>query len=662
MAIKKKTSRRKTAKKQVKGNEAKSRGFKSRRQGSLKKAQMSDNRRREIPGVKELRATKVANLDGLKANNVFGDKSQNQKYFSTSLTGPRQRQAASLCSLSSYMTSVGVNVHGDEFDPFDLYAMHIIDLLERQVYTVANLSKHEKFLLFRYFYKTNPILGRVIDLSTEIPLSKLRLRPPRGVPSIVKHYVLHFFEKMMERINFNERMRDYILQYLVYGETNGIVDDSYARQDQVLQRFEDVDESAFDVTDEEREKLKDIEDRYEQDSKTVSAQERREYLKLKFSPFFNPKYRGPDRMTIVKFYNIEEYFTNEDTGYEAIKIELSDELQSMLQGGSHSENSREALKELGYTDGYIDLIEETGDRRSIVVDNDNMSGDPFLFVYRRYDGISTTDRVLNSLLEWDAAKRSMRAKIRMLGKVGRIVVSEGLAEGQINALEAEIELMLEDPEYTIVANFPIDIHEINAFMKDELSDLADATDKVKAEISDGWGVPDSLISGDSQYSGDTIKVEILNSQFFNFKIRTENMFQDQLFKPIALRKGFVALDAWGEPTLIYPRLVFSALNLRSSDYFDLLFTMYQKGSLNVEVIYDLLNLDGEDVEQSLKENLWSLKNDTFNEVIRNVLNDAADGIVEKTNVREKIIENLSLVIKEQAEEEEEDSGSSRRRR
>jgi hypothetical protein len=230
-----------------------------------------------------------------------------------------------------------------------------------------------------------------------------------------------------------------------------------------------------------------------------------------------------------------------------------------------------------------------------------------------------------------------------------VVTAVDLGDAQLNYLIAEVQKMIEDPSYAVVANYQIEWQEVNTSFKDELNQLKDATDNLKGLIALGLGCPDSLLSGESQYTGDNIKVEVLNTQYFSFKIKFQNIIEDCLIKPIALRKGFVGLDSWGNLRLYYPKLTFSLLNLRSQEYFEMLMNLYNKGSLNVDVIYDLLNLDGDGITHSLKQDLWTLKNDKFNAIIEDILHNIADQMVQDSDVAQRILDGLGLNLKSSIE-------------
>jgi hypothetical protein len=272
-------------------------------------------------------------------------------------------------------------------------------------------------------------------------------------------------------------------------------------------------------------------------------------------------------------------------------------------------------------------------------------------------------RIFESCLAWENSKRALKVKINQVGKLGRIVTSDGLSETQTDALRVEVDNMIDDPNHAIVANYEITWNEVNSFLKDELDQLIESTEDLVSEISIGMGMPDSLISGESQYSGDNIKLDILNNQYFAFKVTLQNLLQDRIMKPIALRKGFISIDSWGNPILLYPKISGSRVSLRSEEYFSLLFDLYQKNSLPVSIIYDLLNLDAEDVTRAIQEDLFTLKDATFNDLLRDIYGQLSDKIVANTDLVNKIIDDLGLPKKEGGEEdveEEEESGWKKR--
>lgn len=551
--------------------------------------------------------------------------------------------------LTNFLSHSSINLHRDDFDTLDLFAQHIISLLNTQVYELANLTKHERFILLRYFYRTNPILGRVIDLHTELPLSKLRLQPPQDCPKIVRDFMMQYYEKIFNRLCFAEHLKDLVLHYHLFGEGFALIEDYFNKFATKLQSIEDLSVKSFDYKDEDLKFIERIEKEYEADPKKVDLKDRQKYFEKKFLGFFNKGYIGPERLRILKFYDITEYFSNEEIGFEAIRHRISDGVQTILQDhnvplsvNQEDANTYDSLKELGYSEGFIELLKQNRESRDIIIDNDIYSGLPFLLVFKRYESTSLAYRVLDACIAWDAAHRALKAKVKTIGRVGRVITAPELGFDQLNALVAEVTKMIEDPNYAIVANYEMNWQEVNSFLKEELNQLTGATDALKQLISTGMGIPESLLSGESQYTGDNIKVEILNTQYFAFKVKFQNLLEDKFMKPIALRKGFVGLDEWGNLKLFHPKLTFSLLNLRSAEYFEMLMNLYNKGSLNIDIIYDLLNLDGDGIIHALKQDLWTLKNDKFNLIVEDLLHAAAEKMAQETDFAEKIQEGLGL--------------------
>jgi hypothetical protein len=116
-----------------------------------------------------------------------------------------------------------------------------------------------------------------------------------------------------------------------------------------------------------------------------------------------------------------------------------------------------------------------------------------------------------------------------------------------------------------------------------------------------------------------------------------------LFRPVARRKGFVEQDEWGNEVVLYPKLSFTRLALRDSqDTYDALFNLYQKGSLDIDVILELFNIDPQDTREKLERDMFTINDSTFNEVLRGIYGEVGRKLVEETNVAEKLAEYLHL--------------------
>jgi hypothetical protein len=162
----------------------------------------------------------------------------------------------------------------------------------------------------------------------------------------------------------------------------------------------------------------------------------------------------------------------------------------------------------------------------------------------------------------------------------------------------------------------------------------------------GLGVTESLMSGESIYSGDRLKLEVINTRYLFLREILQEYVEDYLFKPVARRKGFIEKDKWGDEVVLYPRLSFTRLPLRDSqDTFDAMFNLYQKGSLPVSIILEMFNIDPGEAREGLEADMFTINDSTFNEVFRGMYNDLAGKLVDQTDIVEKIAKYLKLKIK-----------------
>mgnify|MGYP001275654850 CR=1 FL=1 len=119
------------------------------------------------------------------------------------------------------------------------------------------------------------------------------------------------------------------------------------------------------------------------------------------------------------------------------------------------------------------------------------------------------------------------------------------------------------------------------------------------------------------------------------------------------RKGFIEKNSWGDEFVLCPRLSFTRLPLRDSqDTFDALLNLYQKGSISIDVILEMFNIDPSDTQEKIEKDMFTVNDSTFNEVIRAVYGEVGRMLAEKTDIMERISKYLGLKVKEEPKEEE----------
>jgi hypothetical protein len=231
----------------------------------------------------------------------------------------------------------------------------------------------------------------------------------------------------------------------------------------------------------------------------------------------------------------------------------------------------------------------------------------------------------------------------------RIVYGEDLDAADVEALRDQVDMALQDPDYSIIANFEVRWEEMGADQR--LLDLGSEYDLTDRQLYAGLGVTEGLLSGESSYSGDRINLEVINTRYMLLRDQLQTFVERNLFEPMCARMGFIEEDEDGEERVIVPTLSFTRLALRDNrDTFDALYNLYTKGSLDVDTILELLNLDPVAVRERIERDLFTVNDPTFNEVLRGVYGDAGRAIAENSDAAEKIAKVLGLTYSEPKEE------------
>ena len=252
-----------------------------------------------------------------------------------------------------------------------------------------------------------------------------------------------------------------------------------------------------------------------------------------------------------------------------------------------------------------------------------------------------THNCLRTLVFRDKIRQSLTSISSRHMTPYRLIYAEDMDDEQTEALREQVDLALQDPDYSIITNFQVNWEEMGADQR--LPDWSWVWDFTDRQLYAGLGVTESLLSGESSYSGDRINLEVINTRYMLFRELIQEMVEDFIFQPMCERMGFMERGEDGNLVPLVPRISFTRLALRdNSDTFDALFNLYTKGSLDIDVILDLLNIDPEATKEKLERDLFGVNDSTFNEVTRGIATRAGDMLAENSDVVDKIAANLGL--------------------
>lgn len=293
-----------------------------------------------------------------------------------------------------------------------------------------------------------------------------------------------------------------------------------------------------------------------------------------------------------------------------------------------------------------DIYEAIVSGQPISLNTDPDAGSFVFFMARKksqYEehGKSLLQRCLRTLIFRDKVRQSLTSIASRHMTPYRLVYAEDMDEEQIEELREQVDLALQDPDYSIVTNFQVNWEEMGADQR--LPDWSWVFEMTDRQLYAGLGVTESLLSGESSYSGDRLNLEVINTRYMLYRELIQEMVEDFFFTPMARKMGFMEEDEDGVLLPVIPRLSFTRLALRDNqETFDALLNLYQKGSLDIDVILELLNIDPATTKKKLERDLFTLNDASFNEVLRAAYTQAGQGLAENSDLLEKLAANLGL--------------------
>jgi len=505
-------------------------------------------------------------------------------------------------------------------------------------------SEREKRELFRFWYTTHPIVGSAIDFHTDVPMSKIRLSLPKGKDKTRNKQILHFYERMCKRVRLFQTLYDATHEYWLHGNvfifcedhdlTSSITDEMFLEPPKEGEPAEEnvveVDYAGRARTKTERKRAMKPESEM---NKTI-----REYVAENYTGWERLQILPPEQVKLEVFQ-----YTNK------AKIELipseKDRLLVMKATEQHDEESARIA------DDIPEQIREN-----------LMSGQPIPLNSSPYDsflcssfchhlshkkssyderGISLLERCLRTLLYQDKLRQAQTSIASRAMTPKRIIWADKMSEPDVDALRDQIDQAIIDPDFTVVTNFEVHWDEIGS--RDRLLDLGTEYEITNKLLFIGLRITESMLTGESTYSGERIHLDVMNTMYLLYRESIAQFVEEQLFEPVAEKKGFFEIDEFGNKVYLYPKLQFTRLALRdNTELQDFMFNLYQKGSLPISFILELLNIDSDETLEELKRDMFTPNDSTFNEFLKNVLQKAGDKAIDETDALEKIVTNAGL--------------------
>lgn len=492
-------------------------------------------------------------------------------------------------------------------------------------------SVDERRNYIRFFYKNDPFVGQAIDLHVELPLSKLRILKPKARNKALAEKAYRFCERWAKRVRLLHRLIEIRHEYCLLGEAYVFCEDLSPDLPEDVRTYpvKAVDEETGEIT-ETRKEYDDADDR--------------EVLWLK------KNYKGWTSVRVLPPENVHmEAFPFTDE--RLFELVLDSKTKDIINRANDPEDvlARKIVESMP-----ADIVDSAISSKGLSLNTDPDAGSFVHYFARKrsqYEehGSSMLERCLRLLVFRDEIRQSMSSIASRHMTPYRLVSAENLNDDQVEELRGQVDLALQDPDFSVITNFKVDWQEMGADQR--LPDWSWVWEFTDRQLYAGLGVTESLLSGESSYAGDRINLEVINTRYMLDRELMKNLVEDYFFKPMCRRMGFVEEDEDGNMEVIVPTLSFTRLALRdSSDTYEHLFALYQKGSLDIDTIYDLLNLDSDTVREKLEKDMYTLMDAGFNEVLRSAYSQAGGELVANSDLVSRIADGANLkYVKPQAE-------------
>jgi hypothetical protein len=492
-------------------------------------------------------------------------------------------------------------------------------------------SLDEQREYYRFFYKSEPFVGQAIDLHTELPLSKIRLSMPKAKNAELARRSLEYCERWCRKIGLMQKLMEIVHEYFLLGEVFIFFEDASPDMPreirEVVQRFLDSDG----VPTEEWVLRPDA------DARAAS---------------WNLKnYKG---WTAIRVLPPEQVYMQSFPFTDEKIIELVPDSKTKDIIGRADAGDLQAIKIVESMPPTV--VEAVREGKNIPLNTDPDAGSFVYYMSRKkspYEprGHSILQRCMRTLVFRDRLRQAQAQIAARHMTPFRIVYAEGADENDVDELRNQVDMALQDPDYSIIANFQINWDEKG--VESRLLTLDGEWELTNKQLFAGLGVTEGLLTGESDYSGNRINLEVINVRYMLLREVIQDIFDENVFKPMCKRMGFIEEDENGEEQVVYPGLSFTRLSLRdNADTFEALFNLYQKGSLDIDVILELLNIDPVMTKQKLQRDMLTMSDSTFNEMLRQIYTNSADKIIEGTDILPRIAKSLGLEYKVAGEKEE----------
>lgn len=572
-------------------------------------------------------------------------------------------------------------------DSLYLEAELLLELLAKQTLSITMLSPQQKISILLYLFKYNKKIGRIIDLFVNIPLSGMELKFPDSIDNaIVKDYIRDFYLEMWDNLKFQEAITKSYRDKRLFGFGAMLVSDDYSYSNYVVDQngtlrkettldFNNIKESmkqlAKDIVQsgDDLEEIETITKKYRKSKNSIDIESKKsiiyryfpnlqgkELVNLKEGETWFDKYTGIRFIKNIDPYEAINRDYNSDIDYYTFNLNTDTRIKASFSevGEANLKNVAQMLQNLGYSKSYLSTF--TASEKTIKIDTYPYSTtDCWVATISNGGAYSDKDksilnRILSQAIDIEVVAKSNRAKANRAYKT--ITMYHAEAQGDdFHVIDGLIHQANQQEGSTyIVTNKAVSTSEVSMDARQTV-DLDALSMKAEEDLISGLGMTDSLVGGNDSYANSYLKLELLTNEFIQERQDVARFIEEQIFKPIAIKKGLFYKNPWGKVIPVYPKVSFGRISLaRNSEDFSLLLSMASEGKLPYTYILKALNFDVEEIKNMLEDEQHTIFNSGIKEFLSTKLlenEEFARLVVKDKNHISKILKELNIEISEE---------------
>jgi len=435
----------------------------------------------------------------------------------------------------------------------------------------------------RHFYKQDPIVAACIDLHTELSLSKFHLVTPDYDPQTTSkdkiEKIVDFYQQMCDDVNLFETLLSISHEYWLLGNAF-----PFAQYNEETKRWEKI-------------------------------------------IILNP---DDIRITTIPYLSLFtiDWIPNEDMK-QIVQKGFTDESTAKIY-----ELVPEEVRE------YVRRYEP------IPLDTDPKLGSHVAhisFKKSHYEplGMPLMARLFKTLIYKDKLIRAQQ-EIAMRNMTPKhLIWADNASSEDLDALRAQVELSMEDPDYSIITNFEVHWEQVDPNQR--MLNLSQEYEQINNELYIGMGLSQGLLTGKGHYTSEYINLAIINEKYARWVEIIEEYVEKYLFLPIAYFNNFyeeiivkkmieevneetgemeMITKDFTEKRYIYPQVKWDRIELTDDrDQKQLVAQLYDSGKIDSRTYFETFNLDYDEIQ-----NRFKLERESGDIYMPDVIKDIAAGV------------------------------------